>query len=151
VIAASPARIYAALVDPDALVTWLPPDGMTGRMERFDLRAGGSYRMVLTYTDPSAATGKSTPDSDVVDVRFVELVPDTRFVQEVDFLADDPDLTGTMTMTWNVVPVDRGTRVDIVADNVPVGISAEDHAAGFASTLGNLAAYLETSGISDSA
>lgn len=27
VIAASPERVYAALVDPDALTTWLPPEG----------------------------------------------------------------------------------------------------------------------------
>jgi hypothetical protein len=41
------------------------------------------------------------------------------------------------------VPVDRGTRVDITADDVPFGISAEDHAAGLASSLANLAGYLE--------
>jgi hypothetical protein len=42
-----------ALVDPDALTAWLPPNGMTGRFERFDARPGGSYRLVLTYADPS--------------------------------------------------------------------------------------------------
>jgi uncharacterized protein YndB with AHSA1/START domain len=144
VISAPPARVYDALVDPDAIVTWLPPAGMTGRMERFDLRPGGSYRMVLTYTDPSASTGKSSADSDVVEVRFIELVPGSRVVQAVDFVSDDPAFAGTMRMTWDVVPVDGGTRVDIVADDVPVGISAEDHAAGFTSTLANLAAYLES-------
>ena len=35
-----------------------------------------------------------------------------------------------MTMTWEVTAVDAGTRVDIVAEDVPDGISAEDHAAG---------------------
>jgi hypothetical protein len=34
-------------------------------------------------------------------------------------------------------------RVEIRADDVPDGISAEDHAAGLASSLANLAAYLE--------
>lgn len=144
VIAAPPERVYDALVDPDAMVRWLPPAGMTGRLERFDLRSGGSYRMVLTYTNPSAAAAKSTADADVVEVRFVDVVPGRRIVQAVDFVSDDPDYAGTMTMTWSVVPVDSGTRVDIVAENVPVGISAEDHAAGFASTLENLATYLET-------
>jgi uncharacterized protein YndB with AHSA1/START domain len=142
-IAAAPARVYEALVDPDALATWLPPTGMTGRFERFDLRPGGSYRMVLTYSDPSGASAKSTADSDVVDVRFVDVVPGRRIVQAVDFVSDDPDYSGTMTMTWYVVPLDGETRVDIVAEDVPPGISAEDHAAGFASTLDNLARYLE--------
>ena len=39
--------------------------------------------------------------------------------------------------------VDAGTRVNIVAEDVPDGISAEDHAAGLASSLAKLAAYLE--------
>ena len=143
VIAAPPSSVYDALVDPDALVSWLPPEGMTGRLERFDLRPGGSYRMVLTYDDPSTAAAKSTADSDVVDVRFVDIVPGERVVQAVDFESDDPAFAGTMTMTWQVVPVNGGTRVDVTAEDVPPGISAEDHAAGIASSLANLAAYLE--------
>jgi hypothetical protein len=45
-------------------------------------------------------------------------------------------------MTWAVSEADGGTRVDMRADNVPPGISAEDHAAGMTSSLSNLAAYL---------
>jgi hypothetical protein len=48
-----------------------------------------------------------------------------------------------MTMTWEVTPVDDGTRVDITADDVPDGNAANDHAAGLASSLMNLAEYLE--------
>jgi uncharacterized protein YndB with AHSA1/START domain len=142
VIAAPPERVYAALVDPDALTAWLPPDGMTGTFERFDARPGGSYRLVLTYTDASGSPGKTTPGSDVVEARFVDLVPGTRVVQAVDFASDDPAFTGTMTMTWQITATGTGTRVDIRADDVPDGISAEDHAAGLASSLANLAAYL---------
>ena len=46
-------------------------------------------------------------------------------------------------MTWEVAAVNAGTRVDIVAEDVPDGVSAEDHAAGLASSLTNLAAYVE--------
>ena len=116
-------------------MAWLPPDGMSGRFERFDARPGGSYRMVLTYADASAAPGKATADSDIVEGRFVDIVPGARVVQAVDFVSDDPAYAGTMTMTWEVTAVDAGTRVDIRADDVPDGISAEDHAAGLASSL----------------
>jgi uncharacterized protein YndB with AHSA1/START domain len=143
VIAAPPDRVYAALVDPAALVMWLPPDGMSGRFERFDARPGGSYRLVLTYTDASAARGKATTDSDIVDARFIDLVPGVRVVQAVDFVSDDAANAGTMTMTWELVAVDAGTHVEIRANDVPVGISAEDHASGLASSLANLAAHLE--------
>jgi len=36
-----------------------------------------------------------------------------------------------------------GTRVGIVADDVPDGISAEDHATGLASSLANLAEHVD--------
>ena len=78
-----------------------------------------------------------------MEVRFIDIVPDVRVVQAVDFESDDPMFAGTMTMTWEVTPVDGGTRVDITAAEVPDGISAEDHAVGLASSLSNLAAYLE--------
>jgi uncharacterized protein YndB with AHSA1/START domain len=142
VISAPPERVYAAFIDQAALLSWLPPDGMTGRFERFDPRPGGSYRLVLTYADPSVSRGKATDHSDVVEARFVELVPGVRVVQAVDFDSDDPAYAGTMTMTWEVAAVDGESRVDITADDVPDGISPEDHATGLASSLANLAGYL---------
>ena len=64
---------------------------MTGRFEHFDARPGGSYRLVLT--DASAARGKSAADSDVVDARFVEIVPGVRVVQQIEFVPRTPPFT----------------------------------------------------------
>ncbi len=64
-------------------------------------------------------------------------------MQAVDFVSDDPAYAGTMTMTWEITPVDDGTRVDVVAEDVPDGVSAADHAEGIASSLDNLAGYVE--------
>jgi hypothetical protein len=50
---------------------------------------------------------------------------------------------GTMTMTWALGAVDGGTRVDITANDVPDGITADDHAAGMTSSLDKLASYVE--------
>ena len=142
-IHATPERVFAAMVDPEMLAQWLPPAGMTGRFERFDPRPGGSYRLVLTYADASSSAGKATPDSDVVEARFLEVVADERVVQEVDFESDDPDFAGTMTMTWALSRDAGGTRVEVRADEVPPGISPDDHAAGMGSSLANLAALVE--------
>jgi len=137
-------RVFAALVDPEALAAWLPPAGMTGRFERFELREGGSYRMVLTYDDPTGAPGKTASDTDVVDARFVQIVPGRRLVQETEFVSDDPAFSGTMTLTWEVSESEGGALVEVRAAGVPEGISPEEHAAGLASSLDNLAVYVAT-------
>jgi uncharacterized protein YndB with AHSA1/START domain len=141
-VAAPRERVYAALLDPTALVAWLPPGDMTGSVERFDARPGGSYRMVLTYPAGSVSPGKSAADADIIEGRFIDLVACERVSYAVDFVSDDVALAGTMTMTWELTAVDGGTRVDITARNVPDAVSAEDHAAGMASSLANLADYL---------
>lgn len=99
--------------------------------------------MVLTYCNASGAPGKASADSDIVEARFVDIVPGRRVVQAVQFVSDDPAYAGTMIMTWEVTAAGAGTRVDFVADSVPDGISAQEHAAGLNSSLTNLAEYLE--------
>lgn len=136
-------RIYGALTDPEALAHWLPPDGMSARIEAWDLRPGGTYRMVLTYANPERAQAKSTADADIVEGTFVELEPGRRLVQAVTFASDDPAFAGTMTMRWILEPAEDGTQVTILAEDVPEGISAEDHDAGLRASLGNLARYLQ--------
>lgn len=141
-IAAPPAEVFEALVDRTALLAWLPPSGMEGRFERFDMRSGGSYRLVLAYSDGSSEAGKSGAGSDVVESRVVEVVDGVRVVQQIDFESDDPVYAGTMTMTWSLTPTDVGARVEIRADDVPEGISAQDHETGMTSSLANLDAYV---------
>jgi uncharacterized protein YndB with AHSA1/START domain len=135
--------VFSALIDEDALVIWLPPTGMTGRFDRFDMRQGGSYRLVLTYLDAPDAGGKTTSDQDVSEVRITRLVPDQVLEQEVDFESEDPSFQGTMTMLWSVESTPDGTIVQLTAHNVPVGVHAGDHAEGLMSSLVNLARYLE--------
>ncbi|MEJ2871232.1 SRPBCC family protein [Actinomycetospora sp. OC33-EN08] len=142
-VAASPAAVYRALTDRDAVESWLPPDGMRGRVEHWDPRPGGGFRMELTYLDPTGAPGKSGDATDVVEVGFAELVPDERVVHRAEFVADDPSFAGTMTMTWQLTPTAAGTQVTVTADDVPPGIDQQDHEVGIASSLAHLAAAVE--------
>ncbi|MDF3313112.1 SRPBCC family protein [Rhodococcus sp. T2V] len=145
VIAASPTTVYDALLDRESVEAWLPPEGMRGRIERWDPRPGGGFRMVLTYLDPADSPGKSSAATDVVDVGFADLVPPERVVQQAVFEADDPSYAGTMTMTWNLTATGDGTEVTVTATDVPPGIDQADHEAGIASSLANLASYVEVS------
>jgi uncharacterized protein YndB with AHSA1/START domain len=142
VISAPVADVYSALVDPEALAVWLPPGDMTGTIERFDLRPGGSYRMVLQYPDRSPSQGKTTSDTDVVEARFVDLVPNSRVVWAADFVSDDPAYDNPMIMRWEVTSTDGGTCVEITAEHVPDAVPEEDHAAGMESSLAKLDEYL---------
>jgi uncharacterized protein YndB with AHSA1/START domain len=143
-IKATPSAIYRAFVDPDAFVRWLPPSGMKGRVDAFDPREGGDYQLTLTYDRSDHPTpGKTTEHADVTHGRFLQLVPGRRIVQSVRFESDDPSFAGEMRLTWRLEPDPGGTMVTITAENVPRGIAPQDHQAGFAATLANLAAFVE--------
>lgn len=141
-IGAPAARLFACWTDPALLVHWLPPRGMSGRVEHFDPRAGGPFRIVLTYEDP-AHPGKSDGQSDVVAGLFVVMDRPRHLAFVSRFESDDPAFQGEMRMDWHFEPAAGGTRVRIVATNVPPGIPAEDHVAGMESSLTQLAALVE--------
>jgi uncharacterized protein YndB with AHSA1/START domain len=144
IIKAPRRRIYQAFLDPKALVSWLPPRGMTGRVYEFDAREGGAYRMSLTYDQSNHSTrGKTSEHTDMVRGRFRELVPDERIVQQVEFESEDPAFAGLMTMTWSLADVADGTEVTILCQDAPAGIRPDDHDTGMRSTLENLAAFAE--------
>jgi uncharacterized protein YndB with AHSA1/START domain len=140
IIAAPAETIYRAFIDPEALLAWLPPEGMTGELFEFEPRPGGAFRMALHYGTPGH--GKTTADTDVVESEFAELVPGQRVVQLVRFRSDDPAFAGIMRMVWDLEPAEGGTRVIFLAEDVPPGISKEDHDAGLRSSLENLKVYV---------
>jgi hypothetical protein len=45
---------------------------------------------VLAYNEDSSGSGKTSPDADIVEARFVDVVPNVRVVQAVDFVSDAP-------------------------------------------------------------
>jgi hypothetical protein len=68
---------------------------MQGRIDSFDPREGGMYRMALTYEQPvHSVAGKTSQHSDVVRGRFLKLVADERIVQLVEFESEDPAFAG---------------------------------------------------------
>jgi uncharacterized protein YndB with AHSA1/START domain len=139
VVAATPERIYQAMVTPEQLARWLPPAGATARIDLFEPVPGGRFKMTLQFPGTG---GKSSSSTDVVNGRFVELVPGERLVQAITFESDDPELAGVMRMTWRLSAHRDGTKVAIQAEHVPPGIGKADHELGMSSTLANLAAFV---------
>lgn len=142
-ISASPEAIYAAFATGGAVERWLPSSNMKGKMLHFDFRNGGSYRMRLTFKDAQHGTGKTSEDSDEVEVRLIRVEAGKRIEQEVAFESDDPAFAGIMRMIWTFQPENGATLVSVRAENVPYGISPQDHEIGLNSSLDNLAAFVE--------
>jgi uncharacterized protein YndB with AHSA1/START domain len=144
-IPAPPRKIFQALLDPHAVAIWQPPAGMTVEIIQFEPHPGGVIHMALRYTGDHPGPGKTSEHADVVKGQFVEIVPDLRTVQRITFESDDPAFAEAMMITTSLAPKPGGTEVSIRCENVPEAISESDHIEGIASTLKNLAAYVERS------
>jgi uncharacterized protein YndB with AHSA1/START domain len=148
VIRARPEELYAAFLDPAALIEWLPPAEMTGEIHAFDARVGGGYRMSLFYPpDQRCFRGKTADREDRVEVRFVELAPPRRIVEAVSFVTTDPAFFGETTMTATFEAVSGGTEVALVFDDLPPGLRADDNEAGARLSLEQLARRFECDGL----
>lgn len=98
--------------------------------------------MALRYTGDHPVPGKTSEHVDIVKGRFIEIVPDVRVVQSVEFESDDPAFAEAMTITTRLAAASGGTEVSVRCENVPTAIRESDHIEGIASTLKNLADYV---------
>jgi uncharacterized protein YndB with AHSA1/START domain len=109
---APPARVFRAHTDPDLVVQWLGPRGLTMRIDRFDARTGGSYRYVHTDDD-----GNDYGFHGV----FHEVRPDERIVQTFTYEgAPDGVMLETMTLE------DLGGRTRLVGKSICASLEERD-------------------------
>ena len=118
------------------------PDQMTSQIHAFDAREGGTFRISLTY-DAATTAGKTSPQTDSFHGRFLELVPDAKVVQAVEFESDDPQMAGEMTITYSLVEADGGTDLVGVHQNLPPGVAPADNEIGWRMSLAKLAELVE--------
>jgi uncharacterized protein YndB with AHSA1/START domain len=134
--------VYRAFLDARAVATWMVPDGMTSHVHAFEAREGGTFRISLTYDEPTGA-GKTTAHTDTYHGRFVKLVPNEQVVEVVEFETADPAMRGEMTITITLAEAEGGTEVLAVHDGLPPGLSAADNEVGWRMSLAKLAALVE--------
>src|SRR3990170_3477024 len=128
------ASVYRALLDADAVATWMAPTGMTSHVHAFEPREGGAFRISLTYDAPTG-TGKTTAQTDTFHGRFVKLVANEQVVEVVEFETADPALRGEMEITIALADADGGTDVLAVHDGLPRGLSTADNEVGWRMSL----------------
>ncbi|GIK40371.1 MAG: hypothetical protein BroJett011_42040 [Chloroflexota bacterium] len=137
-------NVYRALLDAQAVATWMVPRGMTSHVHMFDAREGGLFRISLTYDEPTG-TGKTTTHTDTYHGHFVKLIPNEQVVEVMEFETADPAMHGEMTVTFTLTDADGGTDVLAAHDNLPPGVSPADNETGWRMALDKLAALVETS------
>lgn len=142
VVRAPRAEVFSALLDASAIEAWRVPDNMSARVEELEPRAGGRFRVTLTYRD--GGVGKSGTDRDTYGGRFAEIVDGERVVEVIEFESSDPTLAGEMTMTTTLRDVPGGTEVELRHDGVPDAVSARDNETGTRMALVKLAAFVES-------
>ena len=136
--------VYRAFIEPDAVESWLAPDNMKGHIEIFEPYEGGKFRMSLTYLDDKdRPRGKTSEDTDTSEGTFIELIPNQKIIQVFAFESDQPDMAGTMRITWSLADADGGTEVTVRMDDIPKGIRLEDNELGSNQSLRKLAALVE--------
>lgn len=133
VIAASPDKVYRAFVEPDAIASWLPPNGFLCTVHELDAKVGGSHRMSFRNF--------TTGDSHAFGGTFLELVPGERLVYTDTF--EDPGLPGEMNVTVVLKAVSVGTDMTVEQAGVPDVIPAEACYLGWQESLRKLAKLVE--------
>lgn len=133
VLAAPPARVYRAFIDPAAMCKWLPPNGFTGTVHEMDARVGGRYRMSFTNF--------STGTSHAFGGDYLELVEGERLRYTDRF--DAPGPAGEMVTTITLKAVSVGTELQVEQTGVPDVIPAEACYLGWQESLMLLAKVVE--------
>jgi uncharacterized protein YndB with AHSA1/START domain len=144
VVNASVNEVFAAFCNEKALEVWLAPEGMKGKIHDFNFKPGGGYTMSLYYNDDSyKESGKTKSNEDRFASRYLEIVPEKKIVEAINFESDDPSFKGEMIMEVTFESKQSQTEVIFHFERIPIGITPKDNEAGTLSTLEKLAKYVE--------
>lgn len=149
IINATRDMVYKAFTEREALEFWLAPNGMTGKIYNFEPKIGGGYEMSLFYIDHKIE-GKTSGNEDLFSAKFVELKPNERIVQTINFQSDKDEFSGGMMMDVLLEEVEHEcTKVTVVFKNIPIGIEPKDNKTGTDQSLEKLAHYMQNKRISE--
>lgn len=119
---APPERVFRTHTDPDLLVQWLGPRGLSMRVDHYDARSGGSYRYVHSDDDGEYAFYGSfhevRPTERIVQTFTFEGVPDGVSLETARF----EDLGGRTRLTITSVVDSLEVRDGMIASGMEVGV-----------------------------
>ena len=130
-IAAPPAKVFRALLDPEMLKT------VFGAVDpQVEPRAGGAYVLGWSYeVDGRQVAGGPT--------RILEITPNERLVTDWPDWRGDPAMP-TQRVTWTLAEQDGGTHLTLVHDGFTRWADIGDYPGGWGHFLGQLKQAAET-------
>ncbi|MBS1927542.1 MAG: SRPBCC family protein [Chitinophagaceae bacterium] len=133
ILAASPERVFKAFSDVAAYATWLPPYGFIAKIQQYDFKPGGSYKMSFQ----NFGTGSEQHfGGEFLEIRENELIRATdRF--------DDSHLPGEMVTSIEFKKVICGTEIKITQTGIPEAIPIEMCYLGWQDSLDKLKRLVE--------
>lgn len=128
IFATSPDRLYRAFLEPDAIASWLPPNGYLCSVHALEPKVGGAHRMSFR----NFASGQVHSFGG----EYLELVPSQRLVYTDRF--DDPGLPGEIRVVVSLKAVSCGTELTIEQGGIPDAIPPESCYLGWQDSLAKL-------------
>lgn len=130
-ISAEPARVWAAITEPELMMQWWGPDaGPTLRVDA-DVRPGGHFSIVFRTLDGAEHNPTGT---------YREVVPEEKLV----FTWEIPDVPEPLSLvTFSLEPFAGGTRLTLTHERLPDEDSRASHEQGWNGLLDKLPLFLE--------
>lgn len=129
-IKAPPAKIWAAITEPDQMLKWWGPDaGPTIRVDA-DVRPGGRFSVVFRTMDGIERNPTGM---------YREVVPEQKLV----FTWDLPGAAEPETLvTFLLKPIDTGTELTLTHAHLPDQAACDSHEMGWSGLLDKLPIFL---------
>jgi len=128
-------RVFNAFLDPDAMAKWIPPNGYTAHVYKWEPKVGGTYRMSFSSLDKK--------DTHFFGGKYLEIKPNERLRYTDKFESDNPEMQGEIKVTVTFKDVPGGTEVRILQEGLPKVIPIEGAMLGWSQSLENLARLVE--------
>ncbi|HEX2581016.1 MAG TPA: SRPBCC domain-containing protein [Dongiaceae bacterium] len=122
---ASAERLFRAWTDPERIVTWFGPKGMTCLAAEIDLRVGGHYH--LSNRLPNGAPLEIFGE-------YVHIDP----CRELIFSWRTGPSNGPERVTVRFLPAGEGTEVEIIHEHIPDRATRDQHESGWNGSLDRL-------------
>lgn len=129
-IKASPARVWAAITQPDLMMQWWGPDAGPTLSVVADVRPGGRFSVVFRLLDGSEHNPAGI---------YREVVPERKLA----FTWDLPETEEQESLvTFLLEPFEGGVELTLRHEHLPDEESRKSHEAGWAGLLQKLPAFL---------